>query len=276
MYRHNKKMHYRTNPITRRLRMIMVAAIGLDLVVTLVSQPPTWRLHPETAFESNQLFHYFLTLGLAAYVFLFLLYILAAFLLVSRLPLYLAVATIFSFLFLHYFRVACWLDYHWGFGMSVVILSAFILGYIIMYAAFPGITLQTMQVVRRLRWMMLGVMVFDTISTLHGQPDSYWQHPMTANEGFLLARYFITQGLAVYLLYDLVIFTFYYFLVSWLPPKVAAVVAFALILAYFFGASTWINNGWNFSAQGPVIFGMILAFIFADLVLRKNYPVWSS
>jgi hypothetical protein len=266
-------MQYRTDPIARRLRLILVAAMLLDLVVTLFSQPLTWRLHPETAFESNRLFHYFLTLGLAAYVFLFLLYILATFLLLSGLPPYLAIATLFSFLFCHYFRAACWLDYHWGFGMNAVILYAFILGYMIMYIAFPGHALHTKQVVRRLRWLMLGVMVFDTISTLHGQPDSYWQHPETANEGFFLARYFITQGLAVYLLYDLVLFTLYFFLVSWLSPKVAMVVVFALILAYFFGASTWINNGWNFSPQGPVIFGTILAFIFVDLAFRKNDPV---
>jgi len=41
----------------------------------------------------------------------------------------------------------------------------------------------TDQTVRRLRWVMGGALLFDTLNTLLGQPSTYWQHPAAANEG---------------------------------------------------------------------------------------------
>jgi hypothetical protein len=114
-------MRKRIDLTTLSLRLIMVAALLFDMVVTLFSQSENWRLHPENAFESNMLFHFFLVQGLVSYIILFLIYILAAFLLVSVLPKVFSLGVLFSFLFCHYFRAACWLDYHGGFGMNIVI-----------------------------------------------------------------------------------------------------------------------------------------------------------
>ncbi len=41
----------------------------------------------------------------------------------------------------------------------------------------------TDQTIRRLRWVMAGVLLFDTVNTLLGQSSTYWQHPGTADEG---------------------------------------------------------------------------------------------
>jgi hypothetical protein len=123
---------------------------------------------------------------------------------------------------------------------------------------------------RKLRWLMLAVLIFDTTCTLSGQPATYWQHPQTANEGFFIARFFITKDVGIYLLYDMAIFSIYFFLVSLLSAPIAMVVCITVILSYFFGASTCINNGWHFSAEGPVIFGTILAFIFTGLAFPNN------
>jgi hypothetical protein len=263
-------MRKRVDLITLRLRLVMVTAMLFDLAVTLFSQPQNWSLHPQTAFESNILFHYFLVQGLVAYVFLFLIYILTAFLLVSLLPRFFALGVLFSFLFCHYFRAACWLDYHGGPGMNIVIGYACILGYMIMSAGFSGPDESMLLAVRKLRWLMLAVLIFDSTCTLSGQPATYWQHPQTANEGFFIARFFIMKGVGIYLLYNMAIFSIYFFLVSRLSAPVAMVVCIAVTLSYFFGASTWINNGWHFSADGPIIFGAILAFIFARMAFPNN------
>jgi hypothetical protein len=263
-------MRKRIDHIAIRLRLIMVAAMLFDMVVTLFSQSENWSLHPQTAFESNTLFHFFLVLGPAAYVFLFLIYILTAFLLVSVLPRVFALGVLFSFLFCHYFRAVCWLDYHGDLGMNIVIAYACLLGYMIMSGGFSGADVSMLHAVRKLRWLMLAILIFDSTCTLSGQPATYWQDPQNANEGFFIARFFITKGVGIYLLYDMAIFSIYFFLVSRLSAPVGMVVCITVILSYFFGASTWINNGWHFSAEGPVIFGTIIAFVFAVLAFSNN------
>jgi hypothetical protein len=45
------------------------------------------------------------------------------------------------------------------------------------------------QTVKRLRWVMIGAMLFDMINTILGQPGSYWHHPGNVNESFALSRF---------------------------------------------------------------------------------------
>jgi hypothetical protein len=73
------------------------------------------------------------------------------------------------------------------------------------------------------------------------------------------------QGLPISLLYNLVWFTLLFLLVSSLTARTGLVLVFALILSYFFGASTWINNSWHISAEGPVLYGIVVSGIFVML-----------
>ena len=73
--------------------------------------------------------------------------------------------------------------------------------------------------IKKLRWIMLLVMLFDLVITLFGQPRVYWTKPLTANEGDPLVRYFIQRGLMPILLISLVYAAVVFTLVSVLPRR---------------------------------------------------------
>lgn len=249
----------------QRLRWLMVGTILLDMVVTFMSQPAGYWQDTGLAFESNTLFHLILTRTFPWSFILYLIYALVAFVIVSILPRKAALIGIFSFIFCHFFRASCWLDYRWQFGMTTTFIYAFLIGEMILLFAFTASNREPVQIVKKLRWMMVGAMLFDMINTILGQPASYWHHPETANEGFSLSRFFIMQGWEIFLLYDLIFFSLFFFLVSSIPKRPALVLVIGLILSYYFGACTWINNGWHVSAEGPVLYGIVLSAIFVLL-----------
>jgi hypothetical protein len=122
--------------------------------------------------------------------------------------------------------------------------------------------LTTDQAVMRLRWVMVGAMLFDKINTILGQPASYWQHPASAEEEIGFFHFFLSQGLSVYLLFSLVYIVVLFALVSFLPRKCSLIVIFAFILCHFLGASTWLAYRWHLGIAGPIVYGIILsAFI---------------
>ncbi len=252
--------------IVRRFRWIMIGTMLLDIIVTLASQPSAYWLHRTAAFESNSLFRFFLIQTTTWGFFLALLYMLASFVIVSVLPAKTALVGVFSFIICHFFRVSCWLDYHWQFGMTATIIYALLIGELVLFFGLTKIGHEPVKIVKRIRWLMIGAMIFDMLNTILGQPASYWHNPETANEGFPLSHFFIVQGLPIYLLYNLVLFPLYFILVSSLSARMALVLVTGLILSYYFGASTWINNSWHVSAEGPIIYGIILALVFVLLV----------
>ena len=262
--------------VVYRFRWIMTGTMLLDIIVTLISQPDSYWGDRASAFESNSLFHFFLVQALPWSLILPLLYMMVSFAIVSVLPPKAALITVFSFIICHYFRVSCWLDYRWQFGMSAPLAYGLLLGELILNFAFTGSGRSPTKIVKKLRWLMIGVLIFDMVNTIAGQPASYWHDHTTANEGFPPARFFIMQGMPVYLLYNLVLFTFYFFLVTYLSGRVALVVVISIILIYYFGASTWINNGWKVSAEGPIIYGVIVSLVFVLLTFwgteRKSLP----
>ena len=250
--------------IVQRFRWLMIGTILLDMFVTFISQPATYWHHTGSAFESNSLFYFILTRGFPWNFILYLVYILAAYLMVSIFPRKLALIAIFSFIFCHFFRATCWLSYRWQFGMTAIFIYAFVVGQMFLHIAFRD-AVPPVQLINKLRWMMVAAMLFDMTNTILGQPASWWQHPATANEGFALSRFFIMQGLGVFLLYDLVFFSLLFLLVSSLPKRPALVLVILLILSYYFGACTWINNGWHVSAEGPMLYGIVMSVIFIRL-----------
>ena len=119
--------------------------------------------------------------------------------------------------------------------------------------------------VRRLRWVMVCAMLFDSAITLIGQPSSYWHHPYTVREGNGFFRYFFSHGLSAYILTILVYISVVFFLVSILPRRLALVSVFAFILGHYFGASTWLNYYRHFGVNAPIIYGIILGVVFVQL-----------
>jgi hypothetical protein len=123
-------------------------------------------------------------------------------------------------------------------------------------------------VVKRLRWVMFGVILFDNINTLFGQPSSYWQHPETVQEGNHLTHFFISRGYMCFCLYELAYMAATFLLVSIVPRQLALVVIFAFIFGHYYGASTWLAHRWHLGTQGTVIYGIILA----ASVVRLAFP----
>lgn len=126
----------------------------------------------------------------------------------------------------------------------------------------------TDKIVKRLRWVMLGAILFDNINTLVGQPSSYWQHPETVQEGNHLTHFFISRGYMCFCLYELGYMAATFLLASIVPRQLALVVIFAFILGHYYGASTWLAHRWHLGTQGTVIYGIILAAI----VVRLAFP----
>ena len=117
------------------------------------------------------------------------------------------------------------------------------------------------KIVKRLRWMMVGVILFDQLNTLLGQPSTFWQHPETANEANRFVHYFISRGGSFFIIYSILYSTVAFLLVSIVPRRWALVGAFSLILAHYYGASTWLFHRWHFGTLGPDGYGWVLGVI---------------
>jgi hypothetical protein len=126
----------KTGPIVRRLRWAMVGAIVLDFALTLLGQPASYWIRPETVNESNQLFRIFMAQGWTGTVLFNLIYISGAFLLVSILPRMTALICIFAFLFGHFNGASTWLFYRWRLGMEAPVAYGILLSAIIVSMAF--------------------------------------------------------------------------------------------------------------------------------------------
>jgi hypothetical protein len=127
----------------------------------------------------------------------------------------------------------------------------------------------TDKTVQRLRWVMLGVILFDNINTLFGQSSNYWQHPETVQEGNHLTHLFISRGYIPFCLYELVYMAAAFLLASVAPRQLALVIILAFIFGHYYGASTWLAHRWHLGTEGTVIYGILLAVV---LVLSALPP----
>lgn len=121
--------------------------------------------------------------------------------------------------------------------------------------------LTTDGLVRRLRWVMVCVILSDTVHTLLGQPKSYWQHPATASEQNQFIRLFVIQGCWPFVLWSLLYVAGAFIAVSILPRRFALVTLFSFILGHYFGASTWWVYHWGYGSKAAIIYGIILAAV---------------
>ena len=136
----------------------------------------------------------------------------------------------------------------------------------------PSIKFTEDRIVKRLRWVMIGAMLFSAINTLWGQPESFWHHPETAMRGDGLSihdqtnhtfEFFLGHGWLAYLAACLVYFSAAFLLVSLLPRMAALTATFSFILGHCFGASNWLAVRWHFGVEGPTVYGVVLGAIIA-------------
>jgi len=127
-----------TSTAIRRLRWVMLATIALDFTITLLGQPDSYWLHPETVNEANQLFRGFMVRGWTAYLLFDLFYLLGTFVLVSMLPRMTALISIFAFIFGHVLGLSTWLFYRWRLGMEAPVAYGIVVSIAIVWLTFPS------------------------------------------------------------------------------------------------------------------------------------------
>ena len=270
---------FTTDQIVKRLRWVMIGAILFSMANTLSGQPESFWHHPETAIrgdglsiynETNHTFDFYLGHGWPAYLITSLIYLSCTYFLVSILPEKLALITIFSFIFGHFFGATNWLATRWHLGIIASSIYGLVLVPIIVFCAFPALSSITDKIIKQLFWVMIGAMVCDTINTLLGQPASYWLHPETVHEANNVSRYFLAQGWYAFVFRDL----FYFFGIFWLamilPRRWALMCIFYFMLTGFIGASNWLFYEWRMGMEAPVIFGIILSVIIVVLAFPAS------
>jgi hypothetical protein len=118
-------------------------------------------------------------------------------------------------------------------------------------------------IVKRLRWVMLGVMLFSMIATLAGQPRVFWTSPERAIRFDGLSIYdhtnhkfefFLGHGWEAYLLACAVYFGAAFALVSVLPRRPALIAMFSFIFGHFYGGSNRLAVRWHYGVVGPMAY----------------------
>ena len=137
--------------------------------------------------------------------------------------------------------------------------------------------METDNIIKRLRWIMVGVIFVDGMSTLLGQPHAYWKHPSVANEFTPIVHFFATKGYAVCIVYWLIYSAGAFFVVSLLPRRLGLIAVFSFIFPHYLGATSWWeyrwnygwwNYHWNYGASAATIYGIALSV----LVVMAGFP----
>jgi hypothetical protein len=262
-----------------KLRRVMVAAIASSMLLTLAGQPESfWRDPAKAIWANGQLIHatnapaFDLLLAHGALVFIAvnLTYMIAAFFAVSRLPRVIALAAIFSVIFVHGYGAAMWLvmRFHFGGGAGIATCGA-ILGTLLSFAVLPAWQ-RSREAVNAWRWLMVAVLFVDFANTLLGQPASYWQDPSTMLESNSLTRMFLGRGWIYYLGLDVILAAAQFALITALPLPIAFVSVFAFIFGNFVGASNWFFFEWQWGWIAPVAYGLILGTLMVLVAFRNR------
>jgi hypothetical protein len=256
--------------VVRRLRWVMVGAMLFSAALTILGQPQSFWRNPETAMRgdglsiynpTNHTFEFFLSHGWMAYVTACLVYFAAAFLLVSVLPRTAALIAVFSFIFGHLFGASNWLAIRWHLAFNGVALYGVLMSAAIAWAVSPIPIQAGDAMIKRLRWVMIGVMLIDPLVTLIGEPGSYWLHPETVHEGNAFWRAIMMRGWENYVLMDLLYCLGAFWLASNLPRFFAVMSIFAFTFGHFIGASNWFFYEWRMGMETPVLYGVVLSGI---------------
>ena len=123
---------------------------------------------------------------------------------------------------------------------------------------------------RHLRWVMLAVMAVDIALTVIGQPSQYWSHPNTAQEyNRLLAwgmRLGPTVAIAGYACYAAVALA----LATYLPGRLASIVALTFVLAHFAAGSGWVIYRFLLGLSGLYVYALVVSAALVALTTKSR------
>jgi hypothetical protein len=123
---------------------------------------------------------------------------------------------------------------------------------------------------KRLRWVMLAVILFDNLNTLFGQPATYWLHPETVQEGNRLTHIFISKGWAWFVGYEIIYMSVAYLLACIPSSRIALTIMLSFIFGHYYGASTWLAHRWGLGTEGTVVYAIALSFVLVIAVFRPD------
>jgi hypothetical protein len=257
----------------------MIAAIAGSTLLTIAGQPDAFWHDPAQALrgdglpihaDTNRTFDFFLGHGVSAFLATNLLYMVSAFLVVSRLPRLPALIAIFSVIFAHGYGTTNWLvvRFHFGPGLGIPTCGA-LFGVLLSFAVLPTWP-HPRAAVNAWRWVMVGVLFVDCANTLIGQPASYWRDPATMHEANALSRAFLGLGWIYFVCLDVVLAAGQFALITLLPLPVAFVTGFTFIFASFIGASNWFFYEWRWGWVAPVGYGILLSVALVLLAFRDE------
>jgi hypothetical protein len=272
------RLNLTADSVFKRLRWVMVGAMLFSMFNTLAGQPARFWINPEQAIRGdglglhnsvNHTFEFFLSRGWQPYALSCLIYLALAFVAVSILPRKAALIAGLSIIFGHYYGGSNWLAVRWHLGFTGAGLYALLLSVAMAWVASPIPGLTGDQIIRRLRWVMIGVMLMDPFLTLLGQPASYWAHPETVLEGNPFWRSFMVHGWGAYVGMDLLYCLGAFWLASAVPRFYAVMTIFGFTFGHFLGGSSWFFYVWRMGMEMPVIYGIVISSIIVFVSFRR-------
>jgi hypothetical protein len=119
---------------------------------------------------------------------------------------------------------------------------------------------------------MLAVMAADIALTLVGQPSHYWNQPSAAQEfNRLLAwgmRMGPTMAIAGYVCYLAGAFA----LATYLPGRLASIVALTFVLAHFAAGSGWVVYRFHLGLSGLYVYAFAVSAALVALATESREP----
>lgn len=149
------------------------------------------------------------------------------------------------------------------------------------------ITPSKVDLVSKVRWVMIAAIGFSMLLTLGGQPGSFWRDPTKAiwADGRLLHAattpafdFLLGHGVTVFVAANLLYMTVAFFLASRLPRTIALVAFFSVIFAHGYGASMWLamrfhfGGGYSIATCGTFL-GVLLSFAILPTRRRSRETV---
>jgi hypothetical protein len=122
-------------------------------------------------------------------------------------------------------------------------------------------------VMKKLRAVMMGAMLFSVFLTLAGQPASFWANPETAMRGDGLGvhnavnhtlEFLLSDGWQPFLCACLVYLALALVAVSILPRKPALITSLSIIFGHYFATANWLAVGWHLGFNGVAVYGIVL------------------
>ncbi len=122
-------------------------------------------------------------------------------------------------------------------------------------------------IVKRLRWVMVCVILFNFFTGAISQPEAYWHNPGITDEANHLFRYFMAQGPLVWFAFDAVYILAAFAIVSFACRRTALIALFGYILGHFAGTSNWLVNYFHGAA-----IAIVYAVVLGAVIVRLAFP----